>query len=313
MRLRHLCLLAVLLAACTGEITGEREGFGTTEPDASEVAEVAPDEGNLDHLPRSGSIPEVGLAARVVGTGGLRLRLRAGPGTQFAILGLLEPGAVVDVVGGPDGAWFEVALADGQQGWCHGHYLERIDDPVDDPVDEPTDEPEPSETEEALLPWHLGEAHRVTQGHFGPSHYGHAAWAWDFSMVPGTPVLAAQGGEVRLVKGDSTIGGCDSAYASHANYVVVDLGDGTESLYLHLSSVDVTVGETVVRGQRLGLSGATGWACGAHLHYQRQRGPDGGGDEGWYNPSVPDAFYDTGEPLDPYTGLEPVSANQEQP
>ena len=53
----------------------------------------------------------------------------------------------------------------------------------------------------------------------------------------------------------------------YGNAVVVDHGYGLQTLYSHLSRIDVEVGEEVAAGQRLGLSGQTGLAGGDHLHF----------------------------------------------
>lgn len=53
----------------------------------------------------------------------------------------------------------------------------------------------------------------------------------------------------------------------YGNSVVIDHGMGVQSLYGHLSSFDVKVGDRVVRGQTIGRSGMTGMAGGDHLHF----------------------------------------------
>jgi murein DD-endopeptidase MepM/ murein hydrolase activator NlpD len=49
--------------------------------------------------------------------------------------------------------------------------------------------------------------------------------------------------------------------------VIIDHGMGIASLYGHLSSFDVKVGDSVVKGQAIGRSGMTGMAGGDHLHF----------------------------------------------
>jgi murein DD-endopeptidase MepM/ murein hydrolase activator NlpD len=51
------------------------------------------------------------------------------------------------------------------------------------------------------------------------------------------------------------------------NCVIVDHGLGLMSLYMHFSRIDVKPGQHVAKGQRLGLSGATGRVTGPHLHW----------------------------------------------
>ena len=49
--------------------------------------------------------------------------------------------------------------------------------------------------------------------------------------------------------------------------MIVDHGLGVQSLYAHLSSIDVQAGDRVEKGQALGRSGMTGLAGGDHLHF----------------------------------------------
>jgi len=53
----------------------------------------------------------------------------------------------------------------------------------------------------------------------------------------------------------------------YGNCVILDHGFGVQSLYGHLSSIDVKPGDTVHKGQALGRSGMTGLAGGDHLHF----------------------------------------------
>ena len=53
----------------------------------------------------------------------------------------------------------------------------------------------------------------------------------------------------------------------YGNCVIIDHGMGVQSLYAHLSSIDVKAGQTVEKEQQLGRSGMTGMAGGDHLHF----------------------------------------------
>jgi murein DD-endopeptidase MepM/ murein hydrolase activator NlpD len=53
----------------------------------------------------------------------------------------------------------------------------------------------------------------------------------------------------------------------YGNCVVVDHGYGLQTLYGHLSSIDVKAGQQVKRGETIGRSGATGLAGGDHVHF----------------------------------------------
>jgi murein DD-endopeptidase MepM/ murein hydrolase activator NlpD len=79
----------------------------------------------------------------------------------------------------------------------------------------------------------------------------------DFRAPSGTPVAAANSGKVIIARG----------LFYEGNLVVIDHGQGLYTLYMHLSRIDVAEGESVRKGQRLGLSGATGRVTGPHLHF----------------------------------------------
>ena len=53
----------------------------------------------------------------------------------------------------------------------------------------------------------------------------------------------------------------------YGNTVVLDHGLGVQSLYAHLSTIGVNIGDEVTLGQELGRSGTTGLAAGDHLHF----------------------------------------------
>lgn len=78
----------------------------------------------------------------------------------------------------------------------------------------------------------------------------------DFHAPSGTPVVAANDGEVIIAQGMFYEG----------NLVVIDHGLQFSTQYMHLSKIEVKVGERVKKGQRIGLSGATGRVTGPHLH-----------------------------------------------
>ena len=55
---------------------------------------------------------------------------------------------------------------------------------------------------------------------------------------------------------------------SYGNVIVIDHGNGIQTVYAHLSRVDVAKGSTVCRGQQIGQIGSTGRSTGPHLHYE---------------------------------------------
>jgi len=84
-------------------------------------------------------------------------------------------------------------------------------------------------------------------------HYG-----YDLASTKQSPVPAANRGAV-VFAGPLTI---------YGNTIVLDHGWGLQTLYAHLSSIEVKVGDTVDRGQELGRTGSTGFAVGDHLHFE---------------------------------------------
>lgn len=78
----------------------------------------------------------------------------------------------------------------------------------------------------------------------------------DFRAAIGTPVMAMNRGVVRLTK----------YFRDYGNTIIVDHGLGLMTFYMHLSKINVNVGELVQQGQIIGLSGNTGDAVGPHLH-----------------------------------------------
>ncbi|MEW2115245.1 M23 family metallopeptidase [Streptomyces sp. NPDC005474] len=90
----------------------------------------------------------------------------------------------------------------------------------------------------------------------------------DFHAASGTPVHAVGSGTVV----EAGWGG------SYGNNVVIKMIDGTYTQYGHLSSINVSVGQTVTPGQEIGLSGATGNVTGAHLHFEARTTAEYGSD-----------------------------------
>jgi murein DD-endopeptidase MepM/ murein hydrolase activator NlpD len=80
---------------------------------------------------------------------------------------------------------------------------------------------------------------------------------FDLAVTANVPVLAANSGKVVNADWLGIYGNC----------VIIDHGLGVSSLYGHLSSIEVKVGDSVSKGQVLGRSGMTGLAGGDHLHF----------------------------------------------
>ncbi len=82
----------------------------------------------------------------------------------------------------------------------------------------------------------------------------------DIATAFGTPILAADAGRIIMAGWLASEG--------YGNRVMIDHGNGYVTLYAHMSSISVTVGQTVNRGDKIGLEGSTGRSTGPHLHFE---------------------------------------------
>jgi len=115
---------------------------------------------------------------------------------------------------------------------------------------------------------------------------------FDLAVTANVPVLAANSGKVVNADWLGIYGNC----------VIIDHGLGVSSLYGHLSSIDVKVGDTVNKGQVLGRSGMTGLAGGDHLHFTMLVGghpvnPVEWWDSHWIQDRVERKLRDAGAPV----------------
>ena len=129
------------------------------------------------------------------------------------------------------------------------------------------------------LPYASGKSYRVLQGYGSRfSHTGLEAYAVDFDMPEGTPVHAARSGVVARVEESHSIGCWEEGCGRYANFIVVLHRDGTTGEYYHLQKDGalVEVGDRVVRGQQIALSGNTGHTTMPHLHFAVYRATEWG-------------------------------------
>ena len=102
---------------------------------------------------------------------------------------------------------------------------------------------------------------------------GHSGYDWQ--MPTGTPIRSVAAGTVTFA-GLSDTFNCPLISATTQNPVVavehtLPAGVKVRTLYLHLSRIDVAVGQTVTEGQQVGLAGGVGCALNPHLHFEVRR------------------------------------------
>jgi murein DD-endopeptidase MepM/ murein hydrolase activator NlpD len=97
----------------------------------------------------------------------------------------------------------------------------------------------------------------ITQGYFG-YHPGLDIGGWQ-----GASVLAADSGYVIVAQWDGS---------GYGNMIVIDHGNGFQTVYAHLQSMYVGLGTNVSKGQQIGEMGSTGNATGPHLHFELRQG-----------------------------------------
>jgi len=119
--------------------------------------------------------------------------------------------------------------------------------------------------------WPLANAAPIDQGFEGQfSHQDpENRYALDFATPEGTPVLAARAGVVMQVQALAGRTADALPQRRRANFIRILHDDGSMALYGHLAAdgIWVTPGQRVHAGQRIGLSGNTGYSTAPHLHF----------------------------------------------
>ncbi|MFF6998358.1 M23 family metallopeptidase [Streptomyces sp. NPDC008313] len=113
-------------------------------------------------------------------------------------------------------------------------------------------------------------------GSYVSTGYQSSSSLWSSGSHTGVDFHAASGTSVHAVGSGTVVeAGWGGAYG---NNVVIKMHDGTYTQYGHLSSIGVSVGQTVTPGQQIGLSGATGNTTGPHLHFEARTTAEYGSD-----------------------------------
>ena len=101
------------------------------------------------------------------------------------------------------------------------------------------------------------------------SPFGRDGYRWhpglDIGILRSLTVRAASPGRVLQA-------GYLPGYDGYGSVVVVGLGDRYTALYAHLETPLVRAGQSLVRGQRVGIAGCTGWCTGTHVHFELRHG-----------------------------------------
>lgn len=200
--------------------------------------------------------------------------LRATPyGTVVFGIGRDESGPVIVDVQHPDGRAVSTSIAVAPRDWP----VERIDGVPPATVNPPLAIAERIEREQALVvaarerdddrvdfvQSFVWPVHGRVSGRFGNQRVYNGSpksphSGMDIAAPQGTPVLAPAAGMVTFANADLYLTG---------GTVLLDHGHGVSSNFLHLSRIDVKVGDRVAQGQVMGAVGATGRATGPHLHW----------------------------------------------
>lgn len=124
---------------------------------------------------------------------------------------------------------------------------------------------------QGVLAWPIAGKITITQ-YFGDTPFaqahaslysGHGHDGVDIAAPIGTPIHAALSGTILGTGNTDAVRGC----YSFGKWVMIQHANGINTMYAHLSEVDVVQGQSVATGDVIGYSGETGYATGPHLHF----------------------------------------------
>lgn len=183
------------------------------------------------------------------------LRVRTSSSTSSQQVGSVDSGETYRYLG-KKGDWIKF-LYNGEKRYVHADYVKKY------AVLKLTNSGASKASKDFVTP----TSGPITQGYGAASGvYGYTFHnGIDYGAAKGTPVYATAAGKVTTSKN----------YGAYGNYIMMTHtidGSSFTSLYAHLNSRSVSVGQTVSQGQLIGTVGETGNAFGAHLHFELHRG-----------------------------------------
>jgi len=110
-----------------------------------------------------------------------------------------------------------------------------------------------------------------------PSYTTYVSSAYGYRIHPiygtykfhgGVDIAASYGTAIWAANSGTVVTSSDGWNGGYGNYIVINHGNGTQTLYAHMSSRAVSVGQTVTKGQVIGYVGSTGASTGAHIHFE---------------------------------------------
>jgi uncharacterized protein YraI len=207
------------------------------------------------------------------------LHIRGGPDASSDIVAAVSGGTELTVSGAGQGNWIPVSY-NALSGWVNAAYVSldgatplitssatdtsggatlgvgaNLPTPPMPPAAPPAGPTSAAPAAQVKLIWPV--ASRRISTLFSPAHLGIDIDEAD--EVDG-PVVASAAGTVIFAGGDPC--------CSYGLYVEIDHGNGIATLYAHFSHIDVSKGQTVAQGQKIGNSGCTGLCTGPHVHYE---------------------------------------------
>ncbi|MFJ4966308.1 M23 family metallopeptidase [Streptomyces sp. NPDC088729] len=122
----------------------------------------------------------------------------------------------------------------------------------------------------------LNAFHLPVAGSHVTTGYRTGGSLWSSGSHSGVDFLAASGTSVVAVGAGTVV---EAGWGgSYGNNIVLRMADGSYTQYGHLSSIGVSVGQSVASGQQIGLAGSTGNSTGPHLHFEARTASEYGSD-----------------------------------